>query len=209
MAIVIPEHSGIEAFAMIVDINGYTKMVSNSEGNLIAQFTRDVLYGGVNAVQINGGEVIGFMGDAFLGILSNSEDVFKCCALIAKDVDKQCEFISNNSKAFPYSPNGPSLKIGIEYGYLDISDISSNFLGSQKLFAGEAINYAARITAAQYGNRCLIGPKAFEKGLNNYVRDEDGPFKVKGKKGEQSYTYYKLDLGDIWREGDSEESYWG
>ena len=42
MAIVIPEHSGIEAFAMIVDINAYTKMVSNSEGNLMAQFTRDV-----------------------------------------------------------------------------------------------------------------------------------------------------------------------
>ncbi len=209
MAIVIPIHSGIEVFAMIVDINGYTKMVSNPDANLIAQFTRDVLIGGVEAVQKNEGEVIGFMGDAFLAILSDSEDVFKCCVSIAKDVDQQCEYISNNSDVFPFSPKGPSLKIGIEFGYLDISDISSNFLGSQYLFAGEAINYAARITAAQNGNRCLLGPKAFENGLNKYVRDEDGPFKVKGKKGEKPYTYYKLDFGDIWREGDSEESYWG
>ncbi len=209
MAIIIPKYKGIEVFAMIVDINSYTKMVANPDANLIAQFTRDVLSGGVDAVENNGGEVVGFMGDAFFAILSDADEVFRCCVTIAKDIDRQCEYISNNAKAFPFLPQGPSLKIGIEYGYLDVSDISCNFLGKQKLFAGEAINYAARITAADYGNRCLIGPKAFENGLNNYIRKEDGPNEVVGKEGEPIYKYYKLDLGDFWREGNSEESYWG
>ncbi len=209
MTIIIPEHRCIEVFAMIVDINGYTKIVANPDANLIAQFTRDVLSGGVDAVESHGGEVVGFMGDAFFAILQDPEEVFKCCVTIAKDLDRQCEFISYNADAFPFSPKGPSLKIGIEYGNLDVSDISSKFLGQQKLFAGEAINYAARITAADYGNRCLIGPKAFKYGLNNYIRKEDGPFEIEGKEGEPIYKYYKLDLGDVWREGNSEESFWG
>lgn len=209
MAIVIPQNSSLKVFAMIVDINGYTKMVSNSDANLIAQFTRDVLYGGISAVEKNGGEVVGFMGDAFFAILSDSDQVFNSCITIAKDIDRQCEYISSNSEAFPFSPKGPSLKIGIEYGFIDVSDISSKYLGKQKLFAGEAINYAARITAADYGNRCLVGPKAFEMGLKSYIRKEDGPFAIEGKEGEPLYKYYKLDLSDIWREGDSDESYWG
>ena len=209
MTIMIPKDKGLNAFAMIVDINGYAKMISSPHASIMAQFTRDILYGGVNAVEINGGEVVGFMGDAFFAILSDPDDVFKCCVTIAKDIDKQCEYISNNSDAFPYSPKGPSLKMGIEYGYLDVSDISSNFLGKQKIFAGEAINYAARITAAENGNRCLVGPKAFEMGLKNYIRDNDGPFEVEGKDGESIYKYYKLSLSEIWREGNPDETYWG
>ena len=210
MAIVIQDSNGIEVFAMIVDVNGYTKMVANPDANLIAQFTRDVLYGGINSVQQCGGEVVGFMGDAFLAILDDTEKVFQCCASIAKDIDKQCEYISSNSDAFPFAPKGPSLKIGIEYGYLDISTISSNFLGVQKLFAGEAINYAARIMQAESGNRCLFGPKAYELGLKDYLRGDDKDYyEINGKTGEQIYRYYKMNLGDIWIEGDSDESYWG
>jgi class 3 adenylate cyclase len=209
MAIIIPEHGGVDVFAMIVDINGYTKMVSKPEANLIAQFTRDVLSGGIKAVENHGGEVVGFMGDAFFAILSDADEVFRCCAAIAKDIDRQCEYVSSNSDAFPFLPKGPSLKIGIEYGSIELSNISSKFLGNQKLFAGEAINYATRITTADYGNRCLVGPKAFGMGLKNYIQENDGPYEVEGKEGEPMYKYYRLDLSDIWREGDPKESYWG
>lgn len=208
MAIQISNNKSIDVFAMIVDINSYAKIVLKSDGHLIAQFIRDILIGGVNAIQKCGGEVAGFMGDAFFAILSDPDEVFRCCALIAKDVNNICEFISSNSEAFPYSPTGISLKIGIEYGSLDVSTISSNFLGEQKLFTGEAINYAARITAAGKGNRCLIGKNAYEKGLSKYIPSGSGPYKVKGKPGEPIYQYYKLDLGDIWIEnGSSKNSY--
>lgn len=200
----------IDIFAIILDVNGYSKMVSSHDANLIAQFTRDTLYGGIKAVEKNGGEVVGFMGDAFFAILKDSESVFKCCVSIAKDIDRQCEYISCNSQAFPFAPKGPSIKIGIEYGHLDISEISSRFLGVQKIFAGEAINYASRIMQAESGNRCLFGPKAYEMGLNEYLsKDEKHYYEIHGKNGEGKYKYYKLNLGDIWIEGDSDESFWG
>jgi hypothetical protein len=43
MKIEIPKRGGFDAFAMIVDINGFTTMVSRGGD---AQFTRDVLSGG-------------------------------------------------------------------------------------------------------------------------------------------------------------------
>jgi class 3 adenylate cyclase len=209
MAIIIQENTTIEAFAMIVDVNGYGKMVAHPEANLIAQFTCDILYGGINSVEQCGGEVVGFMGDAFLAILDDTEKVFQCCASIAKDLNELCEYISSNSDIFPFSPKGPSLKIGIEHGDLDISTISSNFLGVQKLFAGAAINYAHRIMQAGFGNRCLFGPKAYKMGLSNYLY-KDSYDEIKGKDGEPVHRYYKMNLGDIWRENDndSDESYW-
>ncbi len=205
----IPKHKGITAFAIILDINGFTRMVANPDKNLIAQFIRDVLYGSIRAIENNGGDVVGFMGDALLGIIVNPEDVFKACVEIAKDIDKQCEYLSNNSTAFPFAPKGVSVKIGIEYGYLDVSEISSNFLGVQKFFIGEAINYASRITSArEKGNRCLVGPNAFAMGLKDYCYDI-GYSEVKGKPGEGKYICYKMNLGDVWIEGKSKESYWG
>lgn len=204
----IDTNKGIKGFAIIVDINSYAKMVSDSKANMMAQFTRDVLAGGIRAVEEQGGIVVGFMGDAFLGFLSESENVFSSCLSIAQDLNNQCEYISNNYEAFPFSPQGPSLKIAIEYGHFDISDITSKFLGNQKLFAGEAINYAARISAAESGNRCLIGPQAYENGLKDYISRGDGPFSIEGKQGESICEYYRLNLDDIWIERESEESYW-
>jgi class 3 adenylate cyclase len=208
MSFDILENGENKLFAIIVDINSFTKMVAKPNAILIAQFTRDVLAGGINAVEKSGGNVVGFMGDAFLAIHKDAEKVFKCCIGIARDLDKICDYISNTKNAFPFSPKGPSLKIGIEYGFIDISDISSKFLGTQKLFIGEPINYAARIMEAGFGNRCNIGPNAYNKGLKDFIDENDGPFLIEGKKGENTYTYYELDLGDIWREGDSKESYW-
>jgi class 3 adenylate cyclase len=207
MPISIPKTRPFLAFSIIVDINGFALMVEKSEGNSIAQNVRDTLLGSVNSVERNGGIVVGFMGDAFLGFLETAEDVFKCCTGIAKDIDRLREYIYPERKHFPFDPKGPALKIGIEYGLIDVSTIHSNYLGAQNLFIGTPINYASRISGAGKGNRCNIGTKAFEMGLNAYSNIE-GPFMVRGKRGEGKYEY-KLGLGEIWKEGNSKESFWG
>ena len=205
----IPKSGWIEGFAMIVDINGYSHIVAHPEANAIAQFTRDILLGSVKAIEKNNGIVVGFMGDALLAFLDDVDSVGQCCYDIAKDLDKQCEYLSNNSESFPFAPKGPSLKIGIEYGTIDVSEIWSDFLGNQRIFAGVAINYAQRISNAEIGNRCLVGPKAYEKEMDSFTYLHGGPYEIDGKNGEDLYTYYQVNLGDVWREGDSEESYWG
>ena len=76
----LPKDGIIDAYAMIVDINGYTPMIADAVYiNGIAQFVRDVLVGGVFAVEKNGGAVVGFMGDAFLAVLNSPDSVFKTC----------------------------------------------------------------------------------------------------------------------------------
>src|SRR5258708_40288527 len=79
----------LHAYEIIVDINGFTGMVERSEGNLIAQFIRDVLSGGIGAVEESNGLVLGFMGDAFFGVLPAVERTFEACVLIAKNLDQQ------------------------------------------------------------------------------------------------------------------------
>ena len=211
MGMHIPVGGSLDAFAMIVDINGFAPMVDKSEGNSIAQFVRDVLTGGIEAVERNGGEVVGFMGDAFLAILPSAEEVARSCFGIAKDLDRQCEYISiiqhSSPDSFWFAPGGPSLKIGIEYGFMDVSSIQSNFLGEHKLLIGSAINHASRIMQALDGNRCLVGPNAAKQGLDNYALE--GPMFVPGKNEEAPYEAYEFDLGDIWRAGVSNETYWG
>jgi len=211
----LPENTIIEAYAMIVDINGYTPMVANVKYiNGIADFVRDVLVGGIVCVEKNGGSVVGFMGDAFLAILDNPEKVVTTCIGIAKDLDRLCEYITSNQEDCPdiweFTKGGPSLKIAVEYGWIDISTISSSLLGDQRLLAGPCINYASRISNAGTGNRCHIGPAAYKNGVNGWHCE--GPFTFKGKTEEGDYDYWQLDLSDVWREGviePGEETFWG
>ena len=52
----LPEIGTIEAFAMIVDVNGFTPMVSESTpSDGVAQFVRDVLSGGIDMIRKHGG----------------------------------------------------------------------------------------------------------------------------------------------------------
>jgi len=206
MPLSVSDGDSILAFAMIVDINGCTRIVAKADGESIAQYTRDVLQGGIAAVENHGGEVVGFMGDAFYALLFDANDVFECCAELAKDLDKQCEYISGSTGLYSFSPGGPGLKVGIGYGSLDVSTISSNYLNGQKLFIGSAVNYASRITSAGKGNRCLFGPEAAKHGLANY--SHRGPFKVRGKRGEKPYTYFELNLDDIWWTGGRGRTSW-
>lgn len=210
----IREGKSLDAFAMIVDINRFASMVGASQGFMIAQFVRDVLTGAIKVVEEAGGEVVGFMGDAILGLVFTPESTASACFAIAKDLDAQCEWISQHqevsTESWGFAPGGPSLKIGVEYGALDVSTISSRFLGEQKLVIGDAINHAARIITVGEGNRCLVGPQAAARGLKEYALS--GPFQVEGKPGERTYEYFEFDLGDIWIQGQRREggpTYWG
>ncbi len=197
---------GFKGFAIIVDINGFSSMVKRSDGDGIADNVRDVLYGSVHAVESHNGVVVGFMGDAILGFLENVESTYACCASIARDVDRMREYLLPHRDIFPFPDEGPGLKIGVEYGTIDVAKIQSRYLGQQELFIGMPINYASRITGAGKGNRCNIGPRAYEMGLKDYR--VEGPYTVDGKPGEGTYTYYQLDLGDIWQVDSLEEYFW-
>ena len=215
----LPKHGNVSAIAVVVDINHFTKIVRDAseavEGAIVAQFVRDVLSGGISAIQDQGGEVVGFMGDAILGLLSDAQSFFLAAVTIARAVDRHCEWVSRHQQedsfAWSFAHGGASLKITAEYGSLNVSTIHSRLLGEQRLFIGDAVNYAARIGAAGEGNRCLLGPQAAQL-VTAAGYGLLGPYKVGGKCHEGEFEYYQLELGDIWREGGLEEgadTYWG
>ncbi len=186
-----------------------------SGGQLLAQFTRDILSGAISAIEDHEGEVIGIMGDAIFGIIPQGPHIYAACVTIAKTVDEVSEYFSLHQQEFPqdwhYVPGGPSLKICIEFGWMDVSTITTRYLGTQKLLIGPAINYASRIGRAGTGNRCLLGPTAAHMpDLSRYSLR--GPLSIGGKDSEGEYTYYELDFSEVWREGErslNDESYWG
>jgi class 3 adenylate cyclase len=212
----IPKHGELSAFAIIVDLNQFTAMVNRAEqtGDCIAQFTRDILSGAIEAIEAQGGEVVAFMGDAVLGVIPDGPSTVKACFAIAKDVDSQCAYVSNlqsdDPECLSFAPGGASIKISIEYGRMDISTVSSRFLGEHRLLIGSPINYAARISAAGKGNRCIVGPSAAKEGFSSYKLE--GPHPIEGKPGESPYQYYFFSMDDIWIEGsreDGKETFWG
>lgn len=212
----IPKDGHVRGYAMIVDLNQFSSMVTKAEetGDLIAQFTRDALSGAILEIEAEGGEVVAFMGDAVLGFFPEGEAVALACFGIAKDLALQCEYISNAQEGkdhiWPFALGGPSLKIGIEYGMMDVSTIDSRLLGEHRLLIGSPINYAARISKAGEGNRFIIGPVAAKKAFGSYTLD--GPHQIAGKPDEPGYEYYLFDLGDIWIDGPrkpGKETYWG
>ena len=201
----LPTIGHVDGFAMIVDINGFVGMVeaSATANDSIAQFTRDVLAGAIHSIEFVGGEVVGFMGDAILGILPSGQAAVDACYLIAKDVDDQCEWVSNQQKhhhgGWDFAPGGPSVKIAVEHGRLDVSTIDCRLLGGHRLFVGSAINYAARISKAGIGNRCVVGPRAAAMEFASYP--VTGPYQIDGKPGEKPYTYFEFSMDEVWVEG--------
>lgn len=215
----LPRIGEVNAFAIIVDINQFTELVRGAsdapDGSLIAQFVGDVLSGSVAAIESVGGEVVGLMGDAVLGVIAGVEDFMQAVCAIATDLDKQCEWISSqqsgNPNCWAFARGGPSLKILVEYGELTISSFCSRALGDQRLVIGQAVNHAARIGGKKGGNRCHLGPVAADLVKAAGYRVE-GPYRINGKDHEVDYVYYELDLGDLWRAGDlrsGEDTFWG
>jgi class 3 adenylate cyclase len=210
----IPASGRFDAVAVFVDINGFTTMVSAGAGDMVAQFTSDVLAGAVKGVEDSGGEVVAFIGDALLGILPDAHSAVSACARIAKDCDRQCEWISDTQRESPhiwsFAPGGPGLKIAFEWGSIESARIGSRKLGIQSLLIGEPINYASRISGAGEGNRCVCGPAAANLLKAAGYDRLKGP-EVHHAKG-VSYPYFELDLGDFWLTGkrvSGEDSYLG
>lgn len=205
----IPENGHFHAFSLIADINSFTKLVANHDLPAgISAYVRDVLAGSIAAVEECEGSVIGVMGDAIFGVLPTSDAAFNACVLIARDVDRLCSYLSGTDYEEGV-PELPSLKVGVEYGPLSASTISSAALGTIPFCIGPATNYAARIIAAGVGNRCHVGPAAMHAGLSNYI-EFNKAIQIEGKAGESKYQYWKLDLSDVWIEGIPEDGirYW-
>lgn len=205
MAMEIPRFGAIEAFAVIVDINGFTAMVSRGKNDpMMVGLVRDVLACSVDAVERHDGAVVGFMGDALLAVIPRGQSVVDACLEIAQSQDRICEYISRCQRESPeewkFAPGGLTLKISIEYGWIHVSVIESQFLGRQRLFVGESINYASRIAAAGVGNRCHIGPVAASMCPFNLFKLE-GPFEIEGKsKDEGVYRYFRMSMDQAWSE---------
>jgi class 3 adenylate cyclase len=215
MKIVIPEHGTIQAFAIIVDINGFTQMVAKAENNSVAQFVSEALLGPVEAIEHQDGEVVAFMRDAILGIVPAHSDIAAVCFDIAIRLNRQCDYITSSQRGWPdnwaFAPGGLSMKIGVEFGTLDCSTIYSRFLGKRPHLVGTAINHASRIIAAGVGNRCHIGPVAAS--MNPFTQYRIGyPLKAQGKGSDKNgpYIYHEFYLGQLWvegRRGNGEETY--
>ena len=196
----LPQDGEFSAFAMLVDMNGFGRIAQN-EFPGIAQFTSDFLSSNVEIVEKYEGQVVGFAGDQFYALLDTARNVFLSCVGIAKNMSNMYDYFEDSGDVFPFTPNDIGIKIGVEFGRLDTGVIHSNFLNKQYIFTGQPVSYAARIMAGKKGNiikgnKCVIGPNAMKEGLKEWMHE--GPFTIKGKKGESAYTYYTLDLDDIW-----------
>ncbi|WP_420211109.1 hypothetical protein ACN8ZM_25555 [Burkholderia aenigmatica] len=205
----IPPLQHFPAFSMIVDVNSFTALVAqNKLGAGVAQFVGDILLGPIAVVEREGGSVIGVNGDAIFAILPDADSTYMACVGIAKDLNNMCSYLADTDYITSI-PAPPSLKIGVEYGILDSSTITTKALGTIPFCIGPATNYAARIIAAGAGNRCHIGPAAYNAGMDAWLSGQT-TLEVDGKRGEPAYSYYELDLGDIWIEGqrDDGEYYW-
>lgn len=210
MPIAFSDNTTLSAFAIIVDINNFVKMVTNAtqgatQGKYVAQFTRDTLSHSIRAIEKHGGEVMAVMGDGVFGIVPRGNDICAVCEEIAVTVNRECRNISehqlNSPEDWDYAPGGLSLKISIEFGWMSVTTICSHQLGSQRLIIGPAVNYASRIGQAGVGNRCLLGPVAADMPEFTSRRLRD-PVEVAGKSEGGGYFCYELCMDELWLAGD-------
>jgi class 3 adenylate cyclase len=192
------KHS-LSCVALVVDINGSEKLIEAGADGLTGQFFRDLLYGGIQAVEECNGSVISFTGDGFIAVLPTEKDAAHACWGIARDLRKIREHLSDRcddgSPAWPQMEVGVGLKIAIERGVLEVSSISSSFLGKQPFLVGHPTVYASRISAFGEGDRCVVGPKA---AANWPYGGLEGPYEDEVKHKGLTYRYYFYDLADLW-----------
>lgn len=209
----ISENRILRGFAILVDINGFVKMVTKavdgpSHGEFIAQFVRDILEHAVEAIEKSDGEIVGIMGDAVLGVLPAGGPICDVCEGIAAALNRVCKDISEHQAVSPqdweYSPGGPSLKICIELGSMRVTALRTRHLGTFQMLVSPAINHASRIGRAGTGNRCLIGPVA--AGMPQFSEKSlRGPLRIKEDDGKSEYVYYESSLANLWLEGARED----
>lgn len=210
MPIALPDNATLNAFAIIVDINNFTRMVTDAvrgstQGKFVAQFTAEALDGVIRAIEAHDGEVMAVMGDAVFGIIPEDSSICGACEEIAAGVNRKCRCISEHQIHAPddwhYAPGGLSMKIAIEFGSMSVTTIHSHQTGTQRLIVSRAVNYASRISQGGKGNRCLLGPVAASMpGFSS--RPLRGPIPLEESKADgESYIYYELPMGELWAEG--------
>jgi class 3 adenylate cyclase len=189
----------VSCVALVVDINGSEKLIDAGEYGLTGQFFRDLLAGGIRAVEECNGSVISFTGDGFIAILPTEKDAAHASWGIARDLRKTRDYLESCRidcpEAWPHLDIGVGLKIAIERGELEVSSISSTFLGVQPFLVGPPTVYASRISAFGEGDRCIIGPRA---AANWPYAGLEGPFEDEVKHKGLTYQYYFYDLEDLW-----------
>jgi class 3 adenylate cyclase len=190
----IEKTGSFECVVLIVDINASERLLAVDEWGGTAQFFRDLLDGSIRAVQDAHGSIINFIGDGLTAVLPSEEDAGIACMAIAHDLGKTRDYlVSNGSEVFPQLRVGVGLKIGVERGWMQVSSISSEFVGNVPYFFGKPAVYATRISRFGRGDRCLIGPKVAAKWPYGPL---DGPFFRKRRTF--TYEYYSFDLGEFW-----------
>jgi hypothetical protein len=116
----IEEKHYVEGIALVVDINGSEKLIGVGEDGLTAQFFRDLLCGGIHAVEEHGGSVIAYTGDGFQAILPDEDAAAHGSWGIARDLRKTREYLGHTKGGepwiWPQLDIGVGLKIGIEDG---------------------------------------------------------------------------------------------
>ena len=191
MSLRVSERGYFTAFSMLVDINGFTALVANNKLDIgIGTFVRDVFSGAITAVEQNNGAVIGINGDALFAVLLTPEDVFESCRRIARDISAMADYLTG-TEFEEGIPTLPTMKIGIEYGWLDASSITTDAMDTIPFCIGPATNYASRILQPGKGNRCHVGPKAMAAGMSAYI-DENMKHSTSGKPGEGMLSYWCL-----------------
>jgi class 3 adenylate cyclase len=190
----VEEMGAFECLVLVVDINSSERLLTVDDWGGTAQFFRDLLYGSVRAVEDAHGSVISFIGDGLTAVLPSEEEAGMACISIARDLRKTRDYlVSSGREAFPQLKVGIGLKLGVERGWMQVSSVSSEFVGDVPYFFGEPAVYATRISRFGRGDRCLIGPKA---AANWPYGGLDGPFVRKRRTF--TYEYYSFDLGDFW-----------
>lgn len=189
----------IEGVAIVVDINRSEKLIGVGADGLTAQFFRDLLCGGISAVDENGGSVIAYTGDGFQAILPDEDAAAHAAWGIARDFRKTMEYLESTKEGkswvWPQLDVGFGMKMAIERGVLEVSTISSEFFGDLPFLVGHPTVYASRLLAFGKGNRCLVGPLAAARWKYAYL---EGPFTGKGKHRGHTYEYFLYDLDDLW-----------
>ena len=193
------EKHTVSCVAFVVDINGSEKLIDAGEDRLTGQFFRDLLAGGIRSVEECNGSVISFTGDGFIAVLPTETDAAHACWGVARDLRKTREYLRDCRvdfpQAWPQLDVGVGLKVAIERGELEVSSISSAFLGVQPFLIGPPTVYASRISAFGEGDRCVIGPNA---AANWPYAGLTGPFEDEVKHKGTKYQYYFYDLDDLW-----------
>ena len=185
--------------ALIVDIQGFTKMCKHDDAILLADFIRDVFIASVGIVEKQKGIVANTMGDAILCLFKDPCDALVASWGIIHDFWQVHESLvgcgKRKSKALPFIENGLYCRCAIETGEIDSAKLKTKRTRF-RLWVGNPINYAQRIMHFQEKKRntLIIGPNAKRIIATKYAVGR----RISQKAKNVMYFGYPVDTTDCW-----------